>query len=777
MLVEHCYSCHSAEGKRIKGNLRLDNKADWLKGGDLGPAVVPGNLEESLLITAVRYKDESIQMPPKGKLDDRQIEFLTEWVVMGAPAPAMDLAASTKPASDGERNKAAWGFKPPSNPTPPPVSSAISPGNGLDQFILAQLEAQGLKPAPAADKRTLIRRATFDLTGLPPTSKEVDAFLADDAPDAFDRVVGRLLASPRYGERWGRHWLDVARYADSNGLDENVAHGNAWRYRDYVVSAFNRDTPYDQFLVEQLAGDLLPKADSVEVQHERLIATGFLTLGPKVLAEVDKTKMEMDIIDEQIDTLGRAVLGLTIGCARCHDHKFDPITAADYYALAGVFKSTKTMDSFTTVARWHENTLATEPELARNAAHEAEVAAAKAEIARQVTAADEHVRATKAEGATLPEKLDTLYPEETKARLTKLRADLATLEKAAPVMPSAMGVTEGTATDVAVHIRGSHLTLGKVIPRRAPEVFSEASPPSFGGSKSGRLELARWLVEPEHPLTSRVMVNRIWRWHFGRGLVSTTDNFGTNGALPTHPELLDWLARRFVAEGWSVKAMHRLIMLSKTYQMSSEPDADALQKDPEDRLYWRWDVRRLEAEEIRDALLAVSGSLDETMGGSLLQVDNRAYFFDHTSRDKTGYETRRRSLYLPIVRNHLYNMFQLFDTTDGNVMNGDRATTTVAPQALFMLNSDLVLQAARTLAADLITRPQTDDAGRIRQLYEQTLGRSPAPEESRRNLAFLERFERLRHDGPGVSNDERRTEAWQALCQVILASNEFVYIR
>ncbi|AMV40032.1 PSD1 and planctomycete cytochrome C domain-containing protein [Planctomyces sp. SH-PL62] len=785
LLVEHCYSCHSAEGKRIKGNLRLDDSAAWLVGGDLGPAVVPGDPAESLLITAVGYKDESLLMPPKGKLDDRQIDVLTRWVEMGAPAPESIAATASKPEAATDPGQGAWAFRPPADPTPPAVSASdpasTPPGDDLDRFILAQLEAQGLKPAPPADKPTLIRRATFDLTGLPPTPEEIDAFLADDAPDAFERVVERLLASPHYGERWGRHWLDVARYADSNGLDENVAHGNAWRYRDYVVAAFNRDKPYDQFIVEQLAGDLLPKTDPVEVQHERLIATGFLTLGPKVLAEVDKTKMEMDIIDEQIDTLGRAVLGLTLGCARCHDHKFDPITAADYYALAGVFKSTKTMESFATVARWHENTIATEPDLARKAAHDAEVAAARAEIDRLVAAADEQVRAGKAEGATLPEKLEPLYPEETRARIVKLRADLAALEKAAPVMPSAMGVAEGTPTDVAVHIRGSHLALGAVVPRRAPQVFNEASPTSFGGTQSGRLELARWLVEPDHPLTARVMVNRIWRWHFGRGLVSTTDNFGVNGALPTHPELLDWLARRFVDGRWSIKAMHRLIMLSATYQMSSDADPQALQKDPEDRLYWRWDVRRLEAEEIRDALLAVSGALDETMGGSLLQVENRAYFFDHTSRDKTGYDTRRRSLYLPIVRNHLYDMFQLFDSTDANVMNGDRATTTVAPQALFMMNSDLVIQSARELAADLLARPESDDADRLRRLYQRTYGRTPTTDESRRDLAFLDRFERLPHDGPGGSGGSKgepsRPEAWQALCQVILASNEFVYIR
>jgi len=773
LLVEHCHGCH-AEGKRIKGGLRLDHAAGWLKGGDLGPAVVPGDLDASLLVTAVRYGDESLQMPPKGKLDDRQVEALAKWVEMGAPAPAdADPGATASKSEAASGAPEAWAFQPPEDPTPPvPAAPGWARGD-LDRFILARLEAEGLRPAPEADRRTLIRRATFDLTGLPPTPEEVAAFLADETPDAFERVVDRLLASPRYGERWARHWLDVARYADSNGLDENVAHGNAWRYRDYVVDAFNRDKPYDRFVVEQIAGDLLPDEGPVEARHERLVATGFLALGPKVLAEVDKTKMEMDIIDEQLDTTGRAFLGLTLGCARCHDHKFDPISTADYYALAGVFKSTRTMESFQTVARWHENPIATDADLALKAAHDARVAAAKEAVDRATAEADAQARASLPEGAAPPEKLEPLYPEEAKARLAKLRAELAAIEKAAPVMPSAMGVTEGTVADLPVHIRGSHLTLGDVVPRRTPTVFRAPAPPKFDPARSGRLELARWIVEPDHPLTARVMVNRIWRWHFGRGLVASTDNFGANGSPPSHPELLDWLARRFVSEGWSIKAVHRMILNSSTYRMAADYDADAFVKDPEGRFYWRWPARRLEAEEVRDALLAVAGTLDGSMGGSLLQVENRAYFFDHTSRDKTGYDTRRRSLYLPIVRNHLYDVFQLFDAPDGNVMNGDRASTTIAPQALFMLNSGLALEAARALADGLRDGPEADDAGRVRALYEKAYGRPPSPSEARRALDFLARFEGLPH----ATGDAAGGGAWPALCQVILASNEFVTIR
>jgi hypothetical protein len=747
LLVAHCHSCHS--GAKVKGGLSLDGPEGWLRGGDLGPAVVPGQPDESLLVAAVRHEDESLKMPPKGKLSPAQVETLTRWVARGAPGPA---AVAVRPARDGEpgTRPTPWAFRPLTDPAPPAVADAAWPRDGLDRFILAALEAKGLRPAPAADRRTLIRRVAFDLTGLPPTHAEVEHFLNDNAPDAYGRLVDRLLASPHYGERWGRHWLDLARYADSNGLDENVAHGNAWRYRDYVVAAFNADLPYDRFVTEQIAGDLLPPADSVEETHRRLVATGFLALGPKVLAEVDERKMEMDIVDEQLDTVGKAVLGLTLGCARCHDHKFDPISTADYYGLAGVFKSTRTMETFTKVARWHENSLANEAERSRKAAHDAEVAAKK-----------EAIKGEKDEDA-----------------LKRLKDELAALEKAAPTLPSAMGATEGTVADVAIHVRGSHLTLGAVVPRRVPESLSGPDAPSFSAAASGRLELARWLVSPGHPLTARVLVNRVWRWHFGRGLVGTPDNFGALGEPPSHPELLDWLARRFEEGGWSLKSLHRRIVLSSTYRMGSAFDAEAARIDPENRLRWRADVRRLEAEAIRDALLAVAGRLDRTMGGSLLTVANRGYFFDHTSRDATGYDSPRRSIYLPVVRNHLYDLFALFDATDASVPSGDRATTTVAPQALLMLNSDLVLDAARALAADLLRDDGAGDAERLATLYERAYGRPPTDAETRRAGAALGAFEAALRSGDAACDaPAARLGAWQALCQAVLAANEFVTIR
>jgi hypothetical protein len=654
-----------------------------------------------------------------------------------------------------------WAFDPPGDPPVPEVRDGAWPKSLIDRFILAGLEARGLRPAAPADRRTLIRRATFDLTGLPPTPEEIDAFLADPSPDAFAKVVDRLLASPAYGERWGRHWLDVARYADSNGLDENVSHGNAWRYRDYVVAAFNADKPYDQFLLEQIAGDLLPAADGA-TRHERLIATGFLALGPKVLAEPDEKKMEMDIVDEQVDTLGRAVLGLTLGCARCHDHKFDPVSMEDYYALAGIFVSTRTMESFKKIARWHENALATPEQIARKAEHDRRVAELEAKI-----------KELDAKGKD-PEPGAAEPPPRTRAQ--QYREELAALEKAAPELPSAMGVAEAKATDSAVLRRGNPLTPGRAVPRRFPAVLAGEDQPPLPADHSGRLELARWLTHPDHPLTSRVLVNRLWRWHFGQGLVRSVDNFGLLGKRPTHPELLDWLARRFVAGGWSVKALHRLVMLSATYQMSTAHDPAAAAADPDNRLLGHMNRRRLEAEAIRDSLLAVGGLLDRTAGGpALSHVKNREFLFDHTSKDKTAYDSRRRSLYLPVVRNHLYDVFQLFDATDATVASGDRATTTVPTQALFMMNSPLVAEASDHLATRLLARADLDDAGRVRLLYRTAYGRPPTAREAERAKDAVAGFDEALRTAE-TDTGRRQARAWALFCHVILAANEFVTV-
>lgn len=649
-----------------------------------------------------------------------------------------------------------WAFVSPRAVSLPAVGDAAWPLNEIDRFILADLEKHKLRPAARADKRALLRRATFDLIGLPPTPAEIEAFLADNSPGAFARVVDRLLASPHYGERWGRHWLDVVRYADSNGLDENLAHGNAWRYRDYVVAALNQDKPYDQFLLEQIAGDLLPGGDEA-ARIERRIATGYLVLGPKVLAEVDEKKMEMDIIDEQISALGQGVLALTLGCARCHDHKFDPVTAEDYYALAGIFQSTRTMENFKKVARWNEFSLASPAEQAQVREHTQKVTQHKKAI------------------DDLAQKIKKMSDDQAKARIAKLRESLVQLEKAAPDPASAMAVAEGPVSDSPILRRGNHLAPGKPVPRRFPAILTRAGAPTPGPGQSGRLELARWLVHRENPLTSRVIVNRLWRWHFGQGLVRSVDNFGLLGDAPTHPALLDWLALRLVHDGWSLKATHRLVMLSATYAQACQGDPRGREVDPENRLVGRASVRRLEAEAIRDSLLVMGDMLDRRLGGSLLHVKNREWLFDHTSLDKSRYDAPRRSLYLPVVRNNLYDVYQLFDATDATVPNGNRTEATVATQALFVLNSDLVVRAAEHLASRVLAASGDDERAGLRLLCETVYGRAPTEAELDRWRRGLAKFDQQLRNPP--QNDAKsRARSWALLCHVLLASNEFLYL-
>jgi cytochrome c553 len=746
LLVDHCFKCHGPE--KQWGSLRLDSAEAIKKGGDSGdPIVVPAKPEESLLLRAVRHGEGVEKMPPDKKLKEAEIADLAAWAKRGAHFPTAAKVAAPDP-------KKHWAFQPMVRPAVPKVHRpATVIKNDLDAFIFAKLEAAGLQPAAPADKRTLIRRATFDLTGLPPTPKEIDAFLKDDSSDAFAKVIDRLLASSAYGERWGRHWLDVARYADSNGLDENTAHGNAWRYRDYVIASLNSDKPYDRFLLEQIAGDLLP-ADSPAARYAHLTATGFLALGPKVLAEPDEKKMELDIVDEQIDTLGRTVMGLTIGCARCHDHKFDPISAADYYGLAGVFVSTKTMEHFKKVAKWHENMLATPEEIKKKADLEAQITKLKADI------------------KTISAKTDAASKDEVK----KLQGELTAREKEVTELPSAMGVMEGKPTDMPVLRRGNHLTPAAMVSRRFPVVLAGEKQQMLPKAQSGRLELARWLTSGSHPLTARVMVNRVWRWHFGKGLVRSVDNFGLIGEKSTHPELLDWLAAEFVQEGWSLKKLHKRIMLSATYQRSSTHDERAALADPDNRLLWRANVRRLEAEAIRDSLLAASGLLDPAAGGpSLANIKNRDYLFDHTSKDKTSYANDRRSIYLPVIRNNLYDVFQLFDAPDAAVPNGDRSTTTVPTQALFFLNSELAARAADALAGRLLADSTLDDSGKVRRLFAITYGRPPTDEEVKRVTAGIFVFQS--EFGSEKDVVKRQRLAWAAITQTVLAASEFVHVR
>ncbi len=789
VLVRYCYECHGEE--KQESDLRLDNYQDLLRGGGTGPAVVPDNLDESLIIHVLKYEDEELQMPPEQKLSDEIIDDFVKWIEMGAPHPD---ASTTKiePRKDGvdwETEREFWSFQSVKDPSIPATKQTNWATQTLDSFILAGLEQQGLTPAPQAGKTTLIRRVTFALTGLPPTPEEVDAFLADKSEGAYEKLVNRLLDSAAYGERWGRFWLDVVRYADSNGLDENIAHGNAWRYRDYVINAFNEDMPFNQFITEQIAGDLLEKSADIHATNRRLVATGFLVLGPKVLAEGDEAKLAMDIIDEQIDTIGRAFMGMTIGCARCHDHKFDPISTEDYYALASIFKSTHTMESYKRIAKWNENEVFTPESKAKYEDFNVKIGKVQEQVKAATDQANQELL-TRLKVETLPEKPAEQYSDEHQNKIEELNQQIVKLTAERGETPTAMGVKEAEPVDLKVHIRGSHLALGKQVSRRMPQIFQHSTEFPVPEAQSGRLQFAKWLTSESHPLTARVMANRLWRWHFGDGLQGSPDNFGNLGNTPVNPELLDHAAQQLLKNNWSIKEWHRWVMNSSTYKMSSHYDAEDSRRDPENQLLWRFPVRRLEAESIRDSVLAVSGMLDREMGGSMLHVKNREFLFDHTSKDNTDYSSLRRSVYLPVIRNNLYDFFQLFDFNDASVINGNRETTTVAPQALFMMNSPLVEEASRQLAQRLEDFPEKQQ---ITQLYQRALGRLPSKTELSTARRYLKQFlvtpvvsvslKTESGEEAEVNEDKLKEpmtlelQALKLLCHSILASNEFIYIK
>jgi cytochrome c553 len=622
-----------------------------------------------------------------------------------------------------EAEKSHWAYQPVRNVAPPAVENEAWIRTPVDRFALAAFAASAIMPSPEVDKLTLIRRATFDLTGLPPTPEEVDAFLADTSPQAYETVVHRLLESPHYGERWGRHWLDLVRYAESTANDANAVTRYACRYRNYVIEAFNSDLPYDQFLIEQLAGDLLPPSESVAVNSRRIIATGYLMVGPKALAETDKEQSRLDIVDDQIDVTGRAMLGLTVACARCHDHKFDAIRTTDYYALAGVFRSTEPFQNeVRNATMWWEFPIP--------------------------------------QGAGV-EPLMVMAPKESQPR------------------------------NLRVHLRGNRFTLGKVVPRNVLGIVAAASPSPEDDSQSmidphqfssGRLELARWIASSSNPLTARVLVNRVWQLHFGRGIVATPDNFGTRGELPSHPELLDWLATQFMEGGWSIKRLHRLIVLSNTYRMRNASAAPA--SGPSSLAALRVQRRRLSAEELRDAMLAVSGQLDRTPGGnesgeflhSKAEDINAMIRPNRVGADDEFYTSfRKRSVYLPIVRNMLPDVLALFDAADPNGVTAVRNETTVASQGLFLLNHPLVRGQSRTFAERIMAGAALPDERRIELAHRLAYGRSATPIEQDDTQAFLLSFMQSSALA-GKPEQEQRLAAWQAFCQSLLCSNEFLYL-
>jgi hypothetical protein len=889
-----------------------------LKGGDTGAIIVPGDLDNSMILIAVRHTDPDLKMPPKEKLPDAEISVLEQWVKMGAPDPRAPSKAVRRDL---------WSTKPLHSPPVPEVANAKWVRDPIDAFVLFELEKRGIHPVKPAAKRDLVRRAAFDLLGLPPTPEEVEQFVRDASESSFAGVVDRYLESPQFGVRWGRHWLDLARYADSNGFDQNTTYPNAWRYRDYVVNAFNADLPYNEFIREQLAGDLLAYKDNDE-RHRKWIATGFLMLGPKNLAEPNREKLMMDVADEQIDVTSRAFLGLTVSCARCHDHKFDPIPTRDYYALAGIFRSTQTVSgerpNLPGASIFSDRPLGTEEEAARMEAYEKKLGALEAKRDRARTLAKElpgGIDSKQLDGVVLdnleaevvgswklsnystnfvdknylqdgnekagkgkklvrfrPEiPADGLYEvrlaytarlnraknvpvrvsgggkertvflnqtvepkydkafetlgffelregtnntvevltEGTKgfvvvdavqflpqdvvlasklkkrspagdagnemmmeginaATLPVYESQLEELEaKAPPRMPMAMAVREGEPRNVHLLVRGDVERPGEEVPRGFLSVIDHMESGALGTDSSGRLQLANWIADAGNPLTARVMVNRIWQQLFGRGLVATPDNFGSMGEMPSHPELLDYLASEFIREGWSIKHLIRRIMLTSTYQLSALDDETAPVVDPENRYLWKMNRKRLDAESLRDSILRVNGSLDLALGGESL--NGLAGSMAARPNGSDILQSRRRSIYLPVFPGNLNELFQVFDFPDPNGLAGKRYVTTAPTQALFLMNGGFMMSEAAVWSGKLLGETGKSEAELIDEVYAKAFARPPAPAEKARALQFISDFGKSLAQVEPDAN-ARRSKSWQAFCHAIFETTEFRFV-
>ncbi len=897
LLHKHCYKCHSTEAEKLKGGLLLDSRQGWESGGDSGPAIVPGDVEGSLLLRAVSYEDGDLQMPPKYKLADHERAALDRWVKAGAADPRDHQTEGKAKSVDVAKGREFWAFRPVANHAVPKMNAAPGQGENLgpiDRFILSRLTGEGIERVDLASPETLLRRLYFDLIGLPPTPEQIDDFLADPSPEAYERLVDRLLGLPQFGETWGRHWLDVARFAESSGGGRSLMFKDAWRFRDYVINAFNDDKPFDQFIREQIAGDLMPSGTR-EQQNERFVATGFLVLGPHNYELQDKELLRMEVVDEQIETVGRAFLGMTLGCARCHDHKFDPVPTDDYYALAGIFRSTQSLVPGN-VSSWVARELEPGPTLKKaieqhtRETREANAAlkAAKKELRKtegtfgeagvfvddlEAEIIGDWMKSTsnktyfgdnyihdKGEGKGQKKVIFTAEMEEAgeyevrfgytagtnraqeapvtiehadgsttirinqrekppindnfkimgrfqfnagkavvsvsnantrdvviadavvfvpdaelkkhsvpRQRLANLRGEVDRLVKRVDALkksksmdlPKTMSVQDEKETgDWHVHIRGEIRNKGAVVPRGFLQVASKTktvAQPAIATGSSGRLELAEWVASSDNPLTSRVMVNRIWHHLIGNGLVRTTDNFGMMGEMPSHAPLLDWLAHQFVVDQWSVKKMIRRIVMSRTYRLASTGESIGRTIDPENRLIWRANRKRLTAEAIRDTILSVSGQLSMQQGGPTIRK---------FSQYDWGYEfnTIRRSVYVPLFRNTLLEGLETFDVANPNVVSGRRSETTLPTQALYLMNSPFV-NAEAERAGERIIRYGATDAERVRLVYRLALGREPSAVEVDVVMKFIEE-----------SKTGEKSGAWSALVHSLFGSVDFRHL-
>jgi hypothetical protein len=755
VLATDCLPCHG--GKKTESGLKVDSREALLHGGDRGPAIVVGEPDKSLLVRAIGHADQELKMPPKRHLPaEAQVAF-AEWIAKGAFWPQSD---AKKPAGQGGKPGRHWAFQRIKAEVPPldPTGEASRP---IDRFVAARRSAAGLQPVRPADRRTLIRRATFDLIGLPPTPEEVADFERDPSPNAFARVVDRLLASPQYGERWGRYWMDVVRYADTAGDNADYPVPEAARYRDFIVDSFNRDKPFDQFVREQLAGDIEARLGQADNHADAVVATGFLALSRRYATA--PFELWHLTLEDTIETTGRAFLGLTLRCARCHDHKFDPVSQRDYYALYGIFAST-------TFPYAGSEELQSKGFPRLNFVPLAEPARAEP----RVKAYHEQIEKLERTIQAIEAKKD----ESSVRHLKELQAQLQKLKRPSlpPDLPGAYAVTDGKPADVALQRRGDPGTPGEVVPRGVPRfAFLDGEPArAVPSHASGRLELAHWITRPDNPLTPRVMVNRIWQHHFGRGIVATPSNFGTRGEPPSHPELLDWLADRFVASGWSVKSIQREIVLSQTYQLSSDLDSHNATLDPDNRWLWRFPRQRLDAEALRDAMLAVSGNLNESRPGPHPFPAIESWQWTQHNAFKAVYPSNHRAIYLMTQRLVKHPYLAIFDGPDTNVSTEARTNSTVPLQALYLMNNPFVQEQAAGLVRRLIAA-SPDPAQRIEMAYRLAWSRPPTTDDCSRAQEFVKAAQlSLAKSGEPTAFCEH--EAWASGAKVMITANEFLYI-
>jgi hypothetical protein len=766
VLIQHCYECHSSGATTIEADLRLDTRTASRKGGLAGKAIVPGSPDDSLVLKAIRYTDGDLKMPPSGKLPDHVIADFEQWIRTGAADPRGD---TVDPAADKfRRNRdeadSRWSFQRPIDPPLPSVSNVAWPTNGIDHFILSKLEAAGLHPLGDASKTTLIRRVTYDLIGLPPTPEEIDAFLADSRPEAFEAVVDRLLASPQYGERWGRHWLDVVRYADTAGDNSDFPIPQMYRYRNWVIDAINRDLPYDEFIRQQLAGDLLP-GDSTADRRQKLIATGYIANARRFGSRVDDYPQHLTI-EDTLDNLGRAYLGLSLNCARCHDHKFDPISTEDYYGLYGFFDSTR--------YPWPGIELEQKQRDLVPLVSQDEVDAILAQRKRRQDELDAEVeRVEKARDAKSNEGPEKEEREALDAQVKVLRNVAESHAKLPLPFEQAYAVVDSTKVgNAAVQLKGNPEQTGAEVPRRFPIALG-GFVLSADDRGSGRLQLANWIASADNPLTARVMMNRLWAGHFGRGLVATPNDFGKQGRPPTHPELLDWLSHRFVENNWSMKAMHRLMVMSRTYRLACVDDPGSIPGDPNNDLLSGFRRRRLDAESLRDTLLVLGGNLDPTMGGPHPFPPQTEWKFTQHNPFKAVYPTNRRSVYLMTQRIQRHPYLAIFDGPDTSASTAVRSVSTSSLQALYLFNNEFVHRQAEVFA-DRVLAERKDDATRLDHVFRLALGRSPDADEASEMLAWV-KARTAKHESRG-DGSKAGQEAWRSLVRVLFRLNEFVYI-